>query len=405
MLLLHSRPPAYGALRCAAQAVGTRILKENRLRIDADQKLIEAARRLGPLIREHSEEAERERRLSLPVLAALHETGLLRMVTPRSLGGLEVDPITRAQVIEEIAGYDTAAGWTLGNPLDWAYLCARLPDEGAEEIYKSGSNILIAAQFGRPLTAVPSDGGYRISGRAPFVSNCYDANWIAVTANVANGHESAEQNGEEPEMVMVYFPRESCEVIDMWNVLGMCGTGSNDISVSDVFVPQARTFPMMPEFEPGSHYQGPLYRFPFIGVAATNIPTVMLAMARGAIDEVSALAQRKTPVASSAPLRERSSMQAKLAQAEGILRSSRLLLYDTIRVAWEATLAGDSHSLQQRADLLLAMTHAASSAAKVVELMYSAGGTSGIRSGTLLNRHFRDVQGSQATRFCCGRPI
>ena len=143
---------------------------------------------------------------------------------------------------------------------------------------------------------------------------------------------------------------------------------------------------MMPEFEPGSHYQGPLYRFPLIGVAATNIPTVMLAMARGAIDEVSALAQRKTPVASSAPLRERSSMQAKLAQAEAILRSSRLLLYDTIGVAWEATLAGDTHSLQQKADLLLAMTHATSSATKVVELMYNVGGTSGIRNGSPLNR-------------------
>ena len=362
------------------------------MQINADPKLVETAQQLGPLIREHNEEAERERRLSQPVLAALHEAGLLRMVTPRSLGGLEVDPITRARVIEEIAGYDTAAAWTLGNPLDWAYLCARLPDEGVEEIYGSGPNTLIAAQFGRPLTAVPVDGGYRISGRAPFVSNCYDASWIAVTANVADESPPEQANGQEPEMLMVYFPRENCEVIDTWNVLGMRGTGSNDISVDDVFVPQARTFPMMPEFEPGSHYKGPLYRFPFIGVAATNIPTIMLAMARGAINEVSALAQGKTPVASSSLLRERSSTQAKMAQAEAILRSSRLLLYDTISVAWEATLAGHTHSLEEKADLLLAMTHAASSSAKVVELMYDAGGTSGIRNGTLLNRHFRDVQ-------------
>ena len=105
----------------------------------------------------------------------------------------------------------------------------------------------------------------------------------------------------------------------------------------------------------------------------------MLAVARGAIDEVSALAQSKTSVGSSALLRERSSTQAKVAQAEAILRSSRLLLYDTISVAWEATVAGETHSLRQRADLLLAMTHAVSSATKVVELMYSAAGTSGVR--------------------------
>src|ERR1700682_4265070 len=105
------------------------------MQIPADPKLIKAAQRLAPVIRQYNEEAERERRLSPPVLAALHEAGLLRMCTPRSLGGLETDPITRALVIEEISGHDTAAGWTLANPLDWAYLCSGLPDEGAEEIY------------------------------------------------------------------------------------------------------------------------------------------------------------------------------------------------------------------------------------------------------------------------------
>src|SRR5215471_6139773 len=101
------------------------------MKTNADTTLIEAARRIAPVIREHNGEAEWERRLSRPVLDALYETGLLRMCTPRSLGGLEVDPITRALVTEEIAGHDTAAGWTLENPLDWAYLCARLPDEGS----------------------------------------------------------------------------------------------------------------------------------------------------------------------------------------------------------------------------------------------------------------------------------
>ena len=80
------------------------------------------------------------------------------MCTPRSLGGLEVDPLTRALVIEEISGHDTAAGWTLANPLDWAYQCARLPDAGAEEIYSRSANVVIAAQFGRPMQAAPVQG-------------------------------------------------------------------------------------------------------------------------------------------------------------------------------------------------------------------------------------------------------
>src|SRR5499426_4771946 len=129
---------------------------------EADSSLIEAARKLAPIVRKHSAEAERERRLSQPVLDALRETGLLRMSTPRSLGGWETDPVTRALVVEEIGRHDSAAAWTLENPLDWAFLCCRLPDEGVDEIYSGGADILIAAQFGRPLKATSGNGGYRI---------------------------------------------------------------------------------------------------------------------------------------------------------------------------------------------------------------------------------------------------
>jgi alkylation response protein AidB-like acyl-CoA dehydrogenase len=353
------------------------------MHFETDMSLIEAARRIGPIIRGHNAEAERERRLSRPVLDALYETGLLRMFTPRSLGGLEANPITRALVVEEISGHDTAAGWTLENPLDWAYFCARLPDKGAEEIYSRGADILIAAQYGRPLNATSTEGGYRISGRAPFVSNCYDADWIASTAFVDGDHESE---------VMVYFSRANCEIVDTWDAMGMRGTGSNDISVTDVYVPKFRTFPMVPEFETGSHYKGPLYRFPLAGIAATGIPTVMLGAARKAIDEVTELALTKTPVASSGPLKERSSAQAKLARAEAVLRSGRLLLYESLSEAWQTSIDGGTHSMKQRADLLLAMTHAMSSAVESVEVACSIAGTTAFRASSPFERYFRDTQ-------------
>ena len=191
---------------------------------------------------------------------------------------------------------------------------------------------------------------------------------------------------------MVYLPRESCEVIDTWHVMGMRGTGSNDVAVTDVFVPTARTFPIAPDFTPGSHYRGPLYQFPVIGIVGSNLPPLLLAVARNAIEEVSALAQGKVPVARSTPLRERASAQAKLARAEAALRSGRLLLYDTLSETWQATVAGNAVSLKQKADLLLAMTHAVSSAVKAVELMYRVAGTSGIYTRSPLERYFRDVQ-------------
>jgi alkylation response protein AidB-like acyl-CoA dehydrogenase len=356
---------------------------------EPDTSLIDAAREIAPIVREYSQEAERERRLSAPVLKALRQTGLLRMATPRSLGGLETDPVTRALVGEEIGRHDSAAAWTLENPLDWAFLCCRLPDEGAEEIYSGGADILIAAQFGRPLKATSTNGGYRISGRAPFVSNCYDADWISSTVLV-----DVDQHGEgEPEMRMVYFPSEECEILDnTWDVMGMRGTGSNDISVTDGYVPKSRTFPMVPDFEPGSHYRGPLYRLPLAGVTATGIPTPMLGVARRALDEVTELARNKTPVGSSGLLKERASAQVQLGRAEAILRSGRLLLLDTLSEAWRRCIDGETHSLEQKADLLLAMAHAMSSAAQAVELASSIAGTTGFRATNPLERCFRDVE-------------
>jgi indole-3-acetate monooxygenase len=354
---------------------------------EPDTSLLDAAREIAPIIRAHSEEAERERRLSQPVLKALQETGLLRMAAPRSLGGLETDPVTRALVVEEIGRHDSAAAWTLENPLDWAFNCCRLPDEGAEEIYSGGVDILIAGQFGRPLHATSTDGGYRISGRAPFVSNCYDADWMLSTVLVDEDSAAG-----EPEERMVYFPREECEIIDTWDVMGMRGTGSNDISVTDVYVPKSRTFPMVPDFEPGSHYQGPLYRLPLAGVLATGIPTPMLGVARRALDEVTDLARTKTPVASSSPLKERASAQVQLGRAEAILRSGRLLLLDGLSEAWRRCLDGKPHSLEQKADLLLAMAHAMSTAVQAVELACSIAGTTAFRATNPLERCFRDVQ-------------
>ena len=365
--------------------------ESSRLPWEPDTALLDAARELAPLLRAHSQEAERERRLSRPVLEALREAGLLRMTTPRSLGGLETDPVTRALVGEELGRHDSAAAWTLENPLDWAFFCCRLPDAGAEEIYRGGADVLIAAQFGRPLQATPAAGGYRVSGRAPFVSNCFDADWISSTVLV-DADASAGAAGDEPELRMVYVPREACAIIDTWDALGMRGTGSHDVAVADVYVPTSRTFPMVPDFEPGAHYRGPLYRLPVVGAAASGIPTPMLGVARRALDEVTELARTKIPVAAGGLLKERASAPAQLGRAEAILRSGRLLLLDGLSDAWRRCVNGEPHSPEQKADLLLEMAHAMSSAVQAVELACGIAGTTAFRATSPLERCFRDVQ-------------
>lgn len=361
------------------------------MRLDVDHDLLEGARKLGPLIADHAEEAERQRRPSPHVMAAVREAGLLRLFTPRSLGGLEVDPVTCARVIEEVAGFDSAAGWSLmvGNSVDW--WCARLPDEGPEELYAAGPDAVIAAAFHPPIEAVRVEGGYRVTGRNPLASNIHEASWLMFTALVA---------GDDPTTVIgAIVAAGEAQVYDTWHSLGMRGTDSNDVAVNDVFVPASRTFVLQPEFQPGSRYGGALYRFPGMGEAAVVLCPVALAIARRALDELHELAQGKTPFGAASVLRERAVAQRTFARAEATLRSARLLFYDTLRTTWDRTVAGGGFTLEQKADLALAAAHATVSAVAAVDLVWSLAGSTGLYARNRLERHFRDIHTIQHHGF------
>ncbi|MDX6644729.1 MAG: indole-3-acetate monooxygenase, partial [Miltoncostaeaceae bacterium] len=232
------------------------------------ETLLDAVAEIGPIIREHASEAETGRRLAAPVMEALRGAGLFRMFLPRSLGGLEVDPVTFAWATEAVSRHDPAAGWVLqaGNTGDW--WAARLPEEGVEEIYGADPDTLMAAAFHPPLAGVAVDGGYRLTGRRPLASTIHDADWLFLTAVVGEGAIGAIVRAAE------------ADIVDTWYSLGMRGTDSNDVVLEDVFVPARRTFPLMPGFVPGSHFGGPLYRMSAVGTTGILLAPIALAIAR-----------------------------------------------------------------------------------------------------------------------------
>jgi alkylation response protein AidB-like acyl-CoA dehydrogenase len=372
------------------KAAGADRARKQGAQLPESDNLVQAARDLAPLIRQHADEGERQGRLAGPVVEALAKAGMFRLWTPRALGGLEVDPITYMRIGEELATADTAAAWILqaGNTGTW--WCARLPKEGTAEIYGNGPSAVIAGAFHPPQRATEVPGGYRITGRAPLASNVHDSEWLFLCALIMDGDKPRMVDGM-PQMIGLYLAVSEVQIIDTWASLGMRATDSNDVAMDDVFVPHARTFPMMPEFQPGPGFEGPLYRYPGMATTVAVVAPVTLSVARGAINELRELAQSKTALGFNRTLRERPLTQSTLARAEGILRSARLLLYDALGEAWERTCAGDRLTLEQRADLVLAGVHAVSSASTVVDMMHRLAGTSGIYTRSRLERHFRDA--------------
>jgi alkylation response protein AidB-like acyl-CoA dehydrogenase len=354
--------------------------------------ILESANKIGPVINQYIDEEENNRRLSKPVIDALRKSSFHRLFMPESLGGLELDPLTVAKLVEEIASYNTAAGWSMmvANVSTW--WSRSLPQKGIEEIYKSGPDTLIAGAFHPPMMATPVDGGFRINGRSPLTSNVNEAKWIFVTAFVMEQGQIKINNGI-PEIIGVMMNAKDCEIIDTWYTLGLKASDSNDIAAKDVFVPNHLFFPLAPEFQPNKYYEGPLYKFSAIGTSvACLIAPVALAVASNAIKELKLLAEKKTSFGSMVPLREKGTIQKKLGMAEALVKSSRAYLHTTIGDCWNKTLAGQKLSLEEKAGLLLAATHTNQSCLQAVDMMYSAAGTSAIYYRNKLAHYFSDAQ-------------
>lgn len=348
---------------------------------EIDSELLNAARALKPLIVEHSAENERHRRLSSGVVQAMKTAGLFRLMTPKSLGGWEVDPITSARIFEEIAYFDSAASWILQAANSGDFYCARLPDEGAAEIYASGPDNMIALSVHPPMKAVPVDGGYLISGQSNLGSGIHDADWVMVLMQVAGDHG----------LRGAFLPKRDISVVDTWDSMGMRGTDSNSVAVIDAFVPFTRTWSVEPTFVPGSHFSGPLYRYPSLGEGIVVLAPVALGVARLAIDQFKLLACGKTPFMSTTSLRERPLAQMALGKADAVLLAARSFFYSTATEAWERTLAGRPSSRQKKGELMLAATHLMQSCVEAVDQVCGAAGTSGIYAESPLERAFRDV--------------
>lgn len=348
---------------------------------EIDQGLLEIAVGLGPVIREHRAEGETHRRVPVAVVQAMKDAGLVRMMTPKSVGGLEADPITSARVFEAIARSDSAASWILQAANSGDFYCARLPDEGADEIYADGPDAMIALCVHPPMKATPVEGGYRVSGQSHLGSGISDADWLMVLMQLPGGEG----------LRGAFLPKREVTVVDSWYSMGMRGTDSNTVTIDDAFVPTSRTWPLQPTFEPGRHFRGPLYRFPSLGEGIVVLAPVALGVARLAIDEFKCLALGKTPFMSATSLSERPVAQMALGKAEGVLSAARSFFYATVTEAWERTLAGRGSTKEEKGRLMLAAVHLMQSCVEAVDHVCAVAGTSGIYTRSPLERAFRDV--------------
>lgn len=193
------------------------------------------ARALAPRLRERALRCERERRVPRESIDEFVEAGLLRTFTPKRWGGYEISHDLAADMVLEISAACANTGWNCSWLMAHIWWFTAFPEEAQYDVYHAGPDVCLAASFGEVQgTATEVDGGYRLRGHWRYASGVDHCVWIMLGARTTGGREQSHGR-------FFLVPLSECRIEDTWYNVGLRGTGSNDVIVDDLFVPDYRS--------------------------------------------------------------------------------------------------------------------------------------------------------------------
>jgi len=352
-------------------------------------KVLAAARELTPVISARAADTEAGRRLPADLLAQLKQAGFFRMFLPRSHGGLEIDLRTGIEILETLARADGSTGWTTMLGSESPHLFALLSRERFDSIYSGGPDVIMGGAFNAQGQAVVEQGGYRVSGRWGFATGCQHADWLFGNCVLLKEGKPVPGPVEGmPLMRGMLFRASEVRILDTWNVLGLKGTGSHDITVEGAFCPESNAFDIFAGTPcvPGPGFVAPLAHF------VLHMAAVVLGIAQGAVDDLVALASTgKRRLYARTSLAESPVFQLKLGRIELDVRAARALLRESADEFWSACMNDPATAAKIAPRLSSTLAWVTETAAGVVGTCYQAGGAHSLRDGAPLQRRFRDI--------------
>lgn len=348
----------------------------------AEIDYVARAEALAPLIREHADEAERQRHLPRVVADAMSDAGLYRIAASAEQLGGGADAVTQIQVIEAVSRADGSTGWNLMIGIEtYSLLVAGLMK--CRELI-ADPRVIIGGSTAAVGTAQRDGDGYRVSGHWQFVSGCHNASLFSVLVHVLDESSAAPVPGQPPSMAVL--PASDVEILDTWHVSGLRGSGSHDVKVDGAFVPAERILAALTGPTPSSD------RMPRNSRLAYNKVGVAFGIARSAIDSFVELAQNKVPRFTSSRLRERAFAHRAVAEAEVRVRAGRALVFELARAMWARAQAGEHIHREEIAMFQIACSDAVRGCIEAVDKIAAAAGTSANALDSPLERPIRDVR-------------
>src|SRR6266851_673908 len=278
-------------------------------------------REIAPMLAAAGDEIDRRRELPEGIVDALIERGLFRLLLPRSLGGAELLPAQYVPIIEALAKIDASIAWCVNQNSGCSMSSAYLAPEVACEIFGGPRGILAWGPGPGEAQIVP--GGYRVTATWAFASGSHHASWLGCHVPIigADGRPRLNENGT-PVIRTMLFPKSATQFTDIWHTIGLRGTGSDQYSVKDLFVPEDHSVDVLSRRDMKAREEGLLYRFSSLILYAAGFAGVALGIARSTLADFIELARDKIPRGARNTLRNNNVIQREVAQAEARLSSA-----------------------------------------------------------------------------------
>lgn len=351
-------------------------------------EVVERVKELAPTIRDRAREAEALRRLPLETVKELKDIGIVRLLQPARYGGLEADPRYFYEACLAIGAACGSTGWVAGVVGVHPWQLALFPDQVQAEIWGDDPDTWVSSTYmpGGVLARTP--GGFTLNGRWSFSSGCDHCGWVILGCVELKGE------GEMPRMWNVVIPRSDYEIDDVWDTVGLRGTGSNDIVVKDLFVPDHRTLDLEAMFSwksPGLEVNtGPLYKMPFAAMFANAITVAVIAMGEGMVAETIEYSKKRVSATWGKAI-EDPYVLAAVGEAASDVAASRAQLLANIGEMYETVCAGKELSMDLRTRTRRDQVAGAQRTIAAIDACYDRAGAGAISMASPLQRLWKDA--------------
>ncbi|MET0277339.1 MAG: flavin-dependent monooxygenase, partial [Pseudorhodoplanes sp.] len=359
-------------------------------------ELLRRAEAIGIEARERAVEFEKARQVSSDLVDKMRAAELFRIMQPRRFGGFEYGYDVFVEAVSAVASGDGSTGWvySLGAVHPWMIAC--YPDEAQHEFWENELDSIAAVSYAPTGKATPEKGGYRLTGRWSFGSGCDNAQWGILGGIIPLA------DGPKPGFFLV--PRGDFTIFDDWNPMGLAGTGSKTMIVSDVFVPAHRvvTFgDMLTGNGPGTAVnKNPIYKQPMLAVVPLCLVSPALGMARGAlkafIDQAANRTTRGAVAGGNNKMAEFATVQMRVAEATASIDAAQLMIHRDVRETSDVVHEGKAVDIDLRMRNRLTHTFATKLLVEAVDAVFLAMGGSALGMHHPVQRFWRDIHAASS---------